>query len=118
MIEGNIVKFGYGDILVDFTYKGLRFREIDKAQTVGDSAKEDLESGKVKITGAALSINIKNTEDLHNFVKCLEAVKAGKTHIVWSTIILDFSNSNANSIDVIEQVLESFRACVLTAWAC
>lgn len=118
MIERNIVKFGYGDILVDFTYKGLRFREIDKAQPIGDADIEDLESGKVKLTGAALSVDIKNTEDLHNFVKCLEGARAGKTHVVWSTIILDFSNNNSTSIDMIEQVLESFRACVLTAWAC
>ena len=118
IVNDHIVQFGYGDILVDYTYRGLRFREIDKPQAVGNSALDDLETGKVALTGKVVVIEIQNIDELADFTECIDALKNGKTTVVWNDIILDFTNANNISVDIVEQVLNGFRACVLTAWAC
>ena len=118
IINNYIVQFGYGDILVDYTYRGLRFREIDKPQIVGNSALDDLETGKVALTGKVAIVAIHNIDELANFTECIDVVKAGKTTITWNGTILDFTNASSVSVDVVEQVLDGFRACVLNAWAC
>ncbi len=118
IINDYIVQFGYGDIVVDYTYRGLRFREIDKPQIVGNSALDDLETGKVALTGKVVTVDIQNIDELANFAECVDAIKTGKTTITWNGVILDFTNASSVSVDVIEQVLNGFRACVLNAWAC
>ena len=118
IVNDYIVQFGYGDIVVDYTYRGLRFREIDKPQTVGNSALDDLETGKVALTGKVVTVDIQNVDELANFAECIDAIKNGRTTIIWNSIILDFTNANSASVDVVEQVLNGFRARILNAWAC
>ncbi|MBO5424090.1 MAG: hypothetical protein J6A25_01095 [Lachnospiraceae bacterium] len=118
IINDYIVQFGYGDILVDYTCRGLRFREINKPQVVGNLALDDLETGKVALTGKVVVVEIQNMDELANFTECMNAVKNGRTTIIWNSFILDFTNASSASVDVIEQVLNGFRACMLNAWAC
>lgn len=95
MIEGNIIKFGYGDILVgvDSMFGGMIFDFIKPPQDIGKTcAKKDVEVLRTVQVGNGLSA-IKLLENL-------QTVSADNPKIDYLGYTLDFSKFNEESLNV------------------
>lgn len=110
MIKGNIIYFGYGDILVGVNAYGiLNLTEIEQPKEIGSIP--EIESFKKLQT---ISLMIKN-EHLTEIKKVLNKEKL---EIKIDNYILDFSNYNEKSIKVVENAITRALWCYFLSLAC
>ena len=94
MIKGNVIYFGYGDILVSSKSNGLILTEIKPNQKIGSIPKEkDYE----EIQTISVPINPGYT---------LDSISKTNTSIEFGNYILDFSNYNEESIKVVQRAID------------
>ena len=106
MIIGNIIKFGYGDIVVGHIFNHLTLDGIDQQFEPGSGVTEDQES-TFKFITEPIDIEFTSFAAIKKFKTQLLKVNGESNKIIeMSGYTLDFSNYNAKSIDVIIHHLE------------
>lgn len=112
MIKGNVIKFGYGDVVVGGC--NLGYIEITNikpplecGQTITKDIYKDLEIG--------LSVRIyeENTWDIY---KLMRTVNENNRIVAYKGYVLDFSNYNEESVRVVKDA--SYRTVNLMCLAC
>ena len=105
MIEGNVIKFGYGDISVgaDVFTSIIRFRQVLNPLECGDTRY----SMELDFTDNNVSIQINDFNEYYELSKSLNEVeKRNLLQFTFKDYIFDFSNYNEKSIIVVKRYLE------------
>jgi hypothetical protein len=113
MIDGNILKFGYGSILVSSnpSRNELEFIEIKPPVEIGSNPSEgSFEKGKV--------VGFYYASDLWTLIKRLETVDEINNTIKFRGYIFDFTNYNDKSITVVLRGVRNFCHSILRTMAC
>ena len=104
MIEGNRLKFGYGDICVgsDGLTQKMSFQQFKPPAKCGDRVSEDVE-----YIGDEIILQF-SYEDYCEFSKKIEQVSNKEsTEFLFKGYAFDFTNFNKESIDVCKKHLNS-----------
>lgn len=104
MIEGNRLKFGYGDIAVGSSglNQTMRFQQFKPPTICGSSVSDDVE-----YIGEAITIDL-SYKDYCEFNENLNLVSAKIiTEFTFKGYIFNFENYNKESINVCKKHLES-----------
>lgn len=94
MIKNNIIYFGYGDILVRGTNGKVILTEIEPPKEIGTTPNKDTYKELQKVILCADYILLRDINRIEN--KEIERFSIGK-------YILDFSNFNSKSIEVLKR---------------
>ena len=97
MVDGNTIKFGYGTVCVGSNYQGeVTFRSIQPPQKVGSSL--PYLSKEITYFNDLIAISmLKHYQELKEKLQELD----GPAVITIGEYILDFSNFNRKSVDVV-----------------
>jgi hypothetical protein len=99
MIEGNVIKFGYGDILVgaNSMFGGMNFDYIKPPKTIGESFRSDDPTIEVlkTINVSALSVM--------QMINNLKSVSIDNPTVKCGNFLLDFSNFDIGSLNVVKE---------------
>ena len=122
MIENNVVKFGYGDIVVSHNGVYLKFEEVQNPKVIGQCVRDSLDLGFSSLTGKQIKLRLNTIESLGEFSNLLKGVT--QENCVFTYIdngvpyVFDFSMYNASSIKVVYEVFESYRYTQIIPLAC
>ena len=108
MIENKVLKFGYGSIMVgqcDFT-RTLKLSHIIPPLEVGQSVKE---SDNVTILE---TIEFKFENDMVDLLLKLTEIEEGSKQVEFRGYLLDFTNYNVESVNVLKKALNT----VIRGW--
>ena len=115
MIEGNVLKFGYGDICVGGRQfrQSVTFRQFKPPANCGDKIIEK----NIEYTGEELELHLCDLNEYARFVAILKCVKSGKCNIFgFKNLIFDFTNYNEKSVDTCirkaDEAIESYLRCM------
>lgn len=99
MIDGNRIKFGYGDILVgvDSMFGGMRFEWIKPPKTIGSSHRSS-EPGIQVLKSVEIGVT-----SVFKLVDGLEGVSEKNPVVECGEYILDFSHFNVESLNVVKK---------------
>ena len=114
MIDGNRLKFGYGDIGVgsDKLTQRMSFQQFKPPVKCGDRVSKDIE-----YIGDKIILKI-SYEDYREFSKCLEQVSNRElTEFIFKGYIFDFTNYNEKSIDACKKHLKNAMQWYFTCMA-
>ena len=104
MIDGNIIKFGYGDILVGSILNCITIVGIDKAFEPGMTFSED----NVKFITDTLHITFNTIIQITSFRYSLLKLEKSENKIFeYGGWIFDFTNYNQKSVDVVLSHLDN-----------
>ena len=115
MIEGNRIKFGYGDIVIGVAVgvQTLVFKQLKSPLQCGADVPDNYE-----VLGDPISIKI-DYYDYCNLLEMLEAVREKRySTIYFKDYWFDFTNYNEKSIKILEQRARTAIAFQLLAIAC
>ena len=116
MIVGNVVKMGYGSVAVGSAMDKLTFKYIKPPQEVG--AKVDLRKGDVEVVGYELRVSVDLDDIRYLQEKCAKVADRTITMFEYKGIVLDYSNYNPKSIDVLLEHLEGIFNYHISLMAC
>ena len=111
MIEGNTIRFGYGDISVgaDATNNIISFNEVKNSLECGETTPKHLER-----TGNSISIQINDFDEYYEFYRSLNEIeKRNLLRFTFKDYVFDFSQYNEKSIIVIKKYLEMAVASII-----
>ena len=115
MIDGNVLKFGYGDIAVSsniWTHE-MKFQEIEPPLECGDRVPDDW--GEI---GRNVTITL-NFDDYVNLSKLISKVKNKELSIFeFKGYVFDFSKYDEKSIAVVEKRCDNCGSLLLLSAAC
>lgn len=114
MIEGNRLKFGYGDISVgsDKLTQRMSFQQFKPPKECGDRVLEDVE-----YIGNEIILEF-SYEDYCDFSKNLKIVSNKETtEFIFKEYIFDFTNFNEESVKVCNKHLNNAMQCYFMCMA-
>lgn len=116
MIEGNRIKFGYGDICVGASAfkQQVTFQQFKPPAEPGENVPYDVEFTSEQIV---IDLDLNSSFKIYNdILRSMRYVKERKiTEFEIKGYILDFSNYNEKSIDVVNRALnEAARLYMMT----
>lgn len=119
MIKGNRIIFGYGSVSVGAFFNSLVFQEIEPPLEIGANVNEYVGRGEAKFIGEKKTIVLYSYEDCKDFDKLLNTVDGENvTEIEYDGLILDFSNYNEKSVEVVKKHLNAAINHFLRLMAC
>lgn len=116
-MENKTIYFGYGDICVNYTLNSIRFIEIIPPVEVGQSIPyEIMDRATIK---SVITIKLNTIEKLIDFRNTIKTIN-GKDCLqcTYNDYILDFSNYNKKSINVLLTQLEKLIQIIILPIAC
>lgn len=115
MIEGNVLKFGYGDIAVGASplKQVITFQQFKPPANCG----EIIDTENVEFTSDVLEMHLRDLKECIRFVAMLDWVKSGKGHTFgFNNLMFDFANYNEKSIKVCMvrayDAMEEYLMCI------
>lgn len=117
MIEGNTLKFGYGDIAVRTTGLKLTLVPFKPPVEVGTHCTKLFESGEIEAIGEPIHIEFTDFKDFKELQKKLEDVYENKI-FEFKGYIFDFTNYNKTSVEIIEYARKFIYTRYLKLSAC
>lgn len=102
MIEGNTLKFGYGDIAVSTKGLKLYFTPFKPPVEVGTPCDDLFKNGDIEAIGEPISIGFSDLKDFTELLKKLKDVDENKV-FEFKGYIFDFTNYNKISVEVLER---------------
>ena len=120
MIDGKILKFGYGDIAVGDVGFYMKLTPFKPPIEVGSECNGYFADGIIKPIGPAIMIKFEGLSDITEFRTKLESVcpiDAPKS-FEFKGYTFDFSNYNVKSVMVAETILHNIRMNYLCCAAC
>ena len=115
MIEGNAIKFGYGDVAVNSScfMQAIIFRQFKPCANCGDK----IIDGEVEFIGDTIKIEI-DYDDYKEFIKNLEKVSNKEiSKFTFKDYIFDFENYNENSIKACRKHIDLAISCYIMCLA-
>ena len=101
MIIGNTIKFGYGDVVIHTNRTGyIKFTNIKPPLECGTSITSDMSIEY----GISITIYEDEILELYNLVK---AVSEDNAIVEYKGYILDFSNYNEKSVEIVKKHAEN-----------
>lgn len=101
MIEGNTLKFGYGDIAVNTKGLKLRFIPFKPPVEVGTHCADLFKNGDIEAIGEPISIKFSDLKDFTELLKKLKDVDENKV-FEFKGYVFDFTNYNKTSVEILE----------------
>ena len=112
MIDGNILKFGYGDIAVDSSALSniITFQQFKPVGKCGDKIPEDVE-----YVGEEIAIKV-SYNDHWEFINCLNRVSNNEiSEFEFKGYVFDFSNRNIDSVIACKEHIDNaILTCLLS----
>ena len=102
MIEGNTLKFGYGDIAVSTKGFNLIFTPFKPPVEVGTNCFSLFKSGEIEAIGEAIYIKFTDLKDFKELQEKLENVYENKV-FEFKEYTFDFTNYNEISVGILEK---------------
>lgn len=120
MIDGKILKFGYGDIAVGNIGFYMQLTPFKPPVEVGISCNDLFANGEITPTGKTVMIKFETLNDFTELGNKLEAVrKAGVPKVFeFKGYTFDFSYYNEKSLKVVNQVRGAIYLAYLQCAAC
>ena len=115
MIEGNILRFGHGDISItaDIITNTINFKQISTQLECGTVSPKD-----INYTDNIINIRINDFDEYYEFYKCLREVnKRNITQFTFKDYVFNFNNYNEKSIIVIEKYLNKASLTIILSEA-
>jgi hypothetical protein len=114
MVKGNTICFGYGDILVGYSFTGiLLLKWISPAVNL----EEYIDSRKVEILKIIQILLV--DDDYHYIFNMLQNVKDRKINsFKFHDYIFDFSNYNEKSVNIVERGITAILQYLFMCAAC
>lgn len=116
MIEGNRLKFGYGDIAVSgnpFTQK-IRFRQFKPPAICGDK----LVGSDVEYVGEPVYVTLEDLDDYHALIDLLNDIGRVAMVFVFKGITFDFIKYNSESVRVCKTKAHEAISSYMMSFAC
>lgn len=103
MIERNVIKFGYGTVLVSSSewLRELRFQHIEPPLVIGESPKNE---GDITIVS---EITFNYDVDMRDLLKQLSSLESYGYRLSFRGHVLDFTKHNETSIEVVKKALKN-----------
>lgn len=96
MIDGNVIKFGYGDLVIQKDRLGINIQQVKKAGECGNNAYPE----EVVFCGPWVKIPL-TKEEYDEFMFLLDEAESGRLRVFsFKKWTFDFSNFNEESIKV------------------
>ena len=117
MIDGKVLKFGYGDISVRACGFAMTFTPFNPPVDVGTNARGPFASKAVQPIGETISIKFKDFKDFAELTQNLRMACFDEAFRVFKFkgYTFDFSNYNEKSVGVVDSVLccvyQTFMSC-------
>ncbi|MGJ0846576.1 hypothetical protein ACR77J_07800 [Tissierella praeacuta] len=110
MIEGNVIKFGYGDVVVSSYGMGyVDFTNIKPPIECGSTVKKDM--------NLEYGLSIRIHEDKHwELYDLIKTVNKDNRIVQYKGYVLDFSNYNEESVRVVRE--KAYNTINIIALAC
>ena len=121
MIDGNTIKFGYGDIVVTSypELNQLRIIPITDTVEVGTSLCESTWNNvDINVDGNAVIFKFTTCKEIQELEKLLFHINDESYVFVYKGYTFDFSKFNYLSIDAILQHLQTIRNRIMLLMAC
>ena len=120
MIDGKILKFGYGDIAISARGLCMEFLPFKPPVKIGTCCRELFYNKSIKPIGKTIYIKFDNFEDLAELKNKLEGIRPKNAPKVFEFkgYTFDFSNYNAKSVEVFEMVRYHIHMTFLGCAAC
>ena len=118
MIDGNTLKFGYGDLCIG-SLSGLMLQIIPfkPPLEIGTACNEAFENGDIETTGDPIYIKFTKLQDFKELRQKLKDVCTNKI-FEFKGYTFDFSNYNEKSVDVVKRKLKDVYETYLRLAAC
>lgn len=106
MIDGKIIKAGYGDIAVGNFGWHIQFTPFKPPLEVGTTVRDLFGNGDIVPTGDTITITLNSDSDFAELKAKLEGVRPKKASKIFEFkgYTFDFSNYNEKSVEVFERV--------------
>jgi hypothetical protein len=119
MIEGKILKFGYGDIAVQNKFTNMRLVPFKPPVEIGTSCHDLFDNGDIVQVGEAVVIKFDTLNDFTELKEKLRSVRNTTIKVFeFKGYIFDFSNYNEKSVEVVDSVLHGIYMDYLRCAAC
>lgn len=117
MIDGKILKFGYGDIAVANKVFAMALTPFKPPVEVGTDCYDLFSLGVIEPIGETIYIQFETFFDFHDLKDKLDNLHTHKV-FVFKGYTFDFTNYNAKSVEVVENVRKAILRAYLQCAAC
>lgn len=120
MIDGKILKFGYGDIAVGNKFTNMQLIPFKPPVEIGTDCNDLFANGDITPIGEVVMIKFNSLEDFAELKDKLEGVRPATASKVFEFkgYTFDFSNYNVKSVEVVDSVRYAIYMNYLRYAAC
>lgn len=120
MIDGKVIKAGYGDIAVGNFGWHIQFTPFKPPLEVGTTCSDLFDSGDIVPTGKTITITLNSDSDFAELKAKLTGVRPKNAPKIFEFkgYTFDFSNYNEKSVDVFEKARRAAHVYYLQVAAC
>ena len=120
MIDGKILKFGYGDIAVGHKFTNMQLIPFKPPVEIGSDCNDLFANGDITPIGEVVMIRFNSFQDFAEFKDKLEGVRSATVSKVFEFkgYIFDFSNYNVKSVEVVDSIRYAIYMKYLQCAAC
>lgn len=117
MIDGKILKFGYGDIGVSNVWRNMRFIPFKPPVEIGTDTRPLFADGSIEAVGEPIMITFETFQDFNELQDKLKNVYTQRV-FEFKGYTFDFSNYNEKSVEVCNDALRRAYMNFLQCAAC